>query len=90
MAKSLNWAHTAFLGHLSLKLSMRGAVPDVSAPGVNVDKGRLDVDSPGPDGQTLSKDLNHVRLDVNTCSGHIQAAGGHGDDAGVVVDSDGL
>ena len=64
--------------------------PDVSSPGVDVDEGRLDVDGPGPDGQTLTKDLHHIWLDVDTGSGHIQAARRHADHAGVVVDTDSL
>ena len=64
--------------------------PDVCPPGVDVDESGLDVDGPRPDGETLSEDLNHVWLDVDTGSSHVQAARGHADDARVVVDADSL
>ena len=67
-----------------------GQSPDVGAPGVDVDEGRLDVDSPGPDGQTLSPHFHNIGLDVDSCCSHVKATGRNADDAGVVVDSNSL
>lgn len=51
--------------------SLQESLPDVGAPWVDVDESRLDVNSPGPDGQTLSKDLHHIGLDVDSSSSNI-------------------
>jgi len=67
-----------------------GNLPDIEAPRVDVDEGRLDVNGLGPDGQSLSQDLNYIGLKIDgSCSG-IKAAGAGADHAGVVVDADSL
>ena len=69
---------------------LRESSPDVGTPWVDVDESRLDVDSPGPDGQTLSKNLNHIGLDVDSSGSDIQTTGGDADHAGVVVNAHSL
>ncbi len=64
--------------------------PDVEAPGVDVDQRGLDVDGLRPHGEPLRQDLDDVRLEVDGGGGGVESTGARADQAGCVVDADGL